>query len=82
MPCTEEFDAQSPEYREGVLPSWCRARVAVEAAAVDFWFKYVGLDGKVVGMSSFGASAPIKVLYEHFGITAHAVMDAVKGVVK
>lgn len=82
MPCTEEFDAQSPEYREGVLPSWCRARVAVEAASVDFWGKYVGLDGKTVGMTGYGASAPIEKLYEHFGITTTAVIDAVKDVTK
>ncbi|MEX1829905.1 transketolase [Luteibacter sp. CQ10] len=82
MPCTEEFDAQPVEYREGVLPSWCRARVAVEAASVDFWAKYVGLDGKTVGMTTYGASAPIEKLYEHFGITTTAVIDAVKGVIK
>jgi transketolase len=82
MPCTEEFDAQSAEYREGVLPSWCRARVAVEAASVDFWSKYVGLDGKAIGMTTFGASAPIDKLYEHFGITTTAVIDAVKSVIK
>jgi transketolase len=82
MPCTEEFDAQPVEYREGVLPSWCRARVAVEAASVDFWSKYVGLDGKTIGMTTFGASAPIDKLYEHFGITTTAVVDAVKSVIK
>ncbi|HET6803892.1 MAG TPA: transketolase, partial [Frateuria sp.] len=58
MPCTEVFDEQPLEYREGVLPSWCRARVAVEAASADYWRKYVGLDGEVIGMTSFGASAP------------------------
>ena len=82
MPCTEEFDAQPVEYREGVLPSWCRARVAVEAASVDFWAKYIGLDGKAIGMSTFGASAPIDKLYEHFGITTPKVVDAVKSVIK
>ncbi|WP_448102448.1 transketolase [Luteibacter jiangsuensis] len=82
MPCTEEFDAQPVEYREGVLPSWCRARVAVEAASEDFWAKYIGLDGKAVGMTTFGASAPIDKLYEHFGITTTAVVDAVKSVIK
>ncbi|MDF4002881.1 transketolase [Luteibacter sp. PPL201] len=82
MPCTEAFDAQPVEYREGVLPSWCRARVAVEAASVDFWAKYVGLDGKTIGMTTYGASAPIEKLYEHFGITTTAVIDAVKSVVR
>ena len=81
MPCTEVFDAQALEYREGVLPGWCRARVAVEAASVDFWRKYVGLDGEVVGMSTFGASAPAAELFDHFGITVTAVLDAAKRVV-
>lgn len=81
MPCTEVFDAQPLEYREGVLPLWCRARVAVEAATADFWRKYVGLDGDVVGMSSFGASAPGPALFEHFGITTVHVVDAVRRVI-
>lgn len=79
MPCAEVFDAQPLEYREGVLPSWCRKRVAIEAATSDYWRKYVGLDGAVVGMDSFGASAPGGELMEHFGFTAAAVVDAVKG---
>ncbi|HEX7112373.1 MAG TPA: transketolase [Mizugakiibacter sp.] len=78
MPCAEVFDAQPPEYREGVLPSWCRARVAIEAGTADYWRKYVGLDGVVIGMASFGASAPANVLFEHFGFTVANVMDAVK----
>jgi transketolase len=82
MPCTEEFDAQPLEYREAVLPGWCRARVAVEAASVDFWFKYVGLDGEVVGMTTFGASAPAPKLFDHFGFTVAHVVDAVKRVVR
>ncbi|MGB3838919.1 MAG: transketolase [Rhodanobacter sp.] len=82
MPCTEVFDAQPLEYREGVLPLWCRARVAVEAATADFWRKYVGLDGEVVGMTTFGASAPAPQLFEHFGFTVAHVVDAVKRVVK
>ncbi|MEW9571418.1 transketolase [Rhodanobacter sp. Si-c] len=80
MPCTEIFDAQPLEYREGVLPGWCRARVAVEAAITDFWRKYVGLDGEVVGMTTFGASAPAEQLFEYFGITVANVVDAVKRV--
>ncbi len=82
MPCTEAFDAQPLEYREGVLPGWCRARVAVEAASVDFWRKYVGLDGEVVGMTTFGASAPAEQLFEFFGITVRAVIDAAKRVIQ
>ena len=81
MPCTELFDEQPLEYREGVLPGWCRARVAVEAATADFWRKYVGLDGEVVGMTTFGASAPAGKLFEYFGFTVEKVMDAVKRVV-
>jgi len=80
MPCTETFDAQPLEYREGVLPGWCRARVAVEAGISDFWRKYVGLDGEVVGMTSFGASAPAEQLFEYFGFTVANVVDAVKRV--
>ncbi|WP_440225435.1 transketolase [Dokdonella sp. MW10] len=75
MPCTNVFDAQSPEYREGVLPSWCRKRVAIEAAVTDFWRKYVGLDGEVVGLDTFGASAPADALYRHFGVTAERTAD-------
>ena len=81
MPCTEAFDAQPLEYRESVLPDWCRARVAVEAGYVDFWRKYVGLDGEVIGMTTFGASAPAGQLYDYFGITVSHVVDAVKRVV-
>lgn len=78
MPCTEQFDAQPPEYRESVLPAWCRARVAVEAAHPDFWRKYVGLDGEVIGIASFGASAPADKLYAHFGFSVERIVDAVK----
>jgi transketolase len=75
MPATNVFDAQALEYREGVLPSWCRKRIAVEAGVTDFWRKYVGLDGAVVGLDTFGASAPAEALYRHFGITAERVAD-------
>ena len=78
MPCTSVFDAQPVEYREGVLPSWCRRRIADEAGVTDFWRKYVGLDGDVVGLDSFGASAPAEALYQHFGITAEEVVERVK----
>ncbi|MEO8010585.1 MAG: transketolase C-terminal domain-containing protein, partial [Dokdonella sp.] len=77
MPCTNVFDAQPLEYREGVLPSWCRKRVAIEAGVTDFWRKYVGLDGAVIGLDTFGASAPADALYQHFGITAEHAVDAV-----
>jgi transketolase len=78
MPSTDVFDRQPIEWREAVLPSWCRKRVAVEAGVTDFWRKYVGLDGAVVGIDSFGASAPADQLYTHFGITAEAVVAAAK----
>ena len=81
MPCTEEFDAQPAEYREAILPGWCRARVAVEAASADYWGKYVGLDGAVIGMTTFGASAPAPILFEKFGFTVAHVVDTVKKVI-
>ena len=75
MPSSEVFDAQPADYRESVLPGSVRARVAVEAAIVDFWFKYVGIDGAVVGMESFGESAPAGDLYKHFNITTERVVE-------
>ncbi len=78
MPCAEEFVKQDAAYREAVLPSNIRARVAVEAAHVDYWWKFVGLDGRVIGMTTYGESAPAKDLYQHFGITTEAVVAAVK----
>ncbi|HEX7341888.1 MAG TPA: transketolase [Rhodanobacteraceae bacterium] len=82
MPCTEAFDEQPLEYREGVLPSHCRVRVAIEAGTADFWRKYVGLDGAVIGMHTFGASAPAEELFEHFGFTVGKVSDAVNRAIK
>ncbi|QCO21840.1 transketolase [Acinetobacter cumulans] len=78
MPCAEEFVKQDVAYREAVLPATIRARVAVEAAHVDYWWKFVGLDGRVIGMTTYGESAPAKDLYKHFGITTDAVVAAVK----
>jgi transketolase len=77
MPCPEVFEAQDAVYRESVLPSDCLARVAVEAAHVDYWHKYVGLDGRIVGMTSFGESAPAAELFEMFGITVDNVLAVV-----
>ncbi|MFT6898773.1 MAG: transketolase [Paraglaciecola sp.] len=79
MPSTSVFDQQDPAYRESVLPKAVTKRVAVEAAHVDYWRKYVGLDGDVVGMTTFGESAPGNVLLKHFGITAEGVTSAVQG---
>jgi transketolase len=78
MPSTTVFDRQDATYRESVLPAACTKRVAVEAGTRDFWYKYVGLNGAVIGMDSFGASAPADQLYAHFGITVDAVVAAVK----
>jgi transketolase len=78
MPSTELFDAQSDEYRESVLPENFEKVVAVEAGAKQTWYKYVGKKGKIIGMESFGASAPYKTLYEKFGITAQTVAETVK----
>ncbi|WP_173910716.1 transketolase [Acinetobacter sp. Marseille-Q1618] len=78
MPCAEEFVKQDAAYREAVLPATIRARVAVEAAHVDYWWKFVGLDGKVIGMTTYGESAPAKDLFQFFGITTEAVVNAVK----
>ena len=81
MPCAEAFEAQEAGYREAVLPSDVLARVAVEAGHTDFWYKYVGLDGRVVGMSSFGESAQAEALFQHFGLTADNVVAAVEDVI-
>jgi len=78
IPCVDVFEAQDAEYIEQVLPNAVRQRVAVEAAGVDYWRKFVGLDGKVVGMQSFGESAPGALLMEHFGFTAENIIASVK----
>jgi len=77
LPCTSVFDRQPQDYRDAVLPPALPA-VAVEAAHPDFWRKYVGRDGRVVGLARFGASAPAEALYASFGITAQAVAQAVR----
>jgi len=79
MPCTELFDRQSAEWRESVLPSACRRRVAIEAGVSGFWCKYVGLDGAVIGIDSFGASAPAEVLFPYFGFTVERVVEVALG---
>ena len=77
MPSTTTFDAQSAEYKESVLPAAVIKRVAIEAAHTDFWYKYVGFAGNVVGMTTFGESAPGNVLLEHFGFTVDNVVNTV-----
>ena len=78
MPCVEVFERQDAAYREAVLPKACRKRVAVEAGVTGFWGKYVGLDGAVIGIDTFGASAPIEALMPHFGFTVDKVIEAAK----
>lgn len=77
MPSTDRFDAQSAEYKESVLPSSVSKRVALEAGISDYWYKYVGLQGAVVGMTTFGESAPAGQLFEHFGFTVENVIATV-----
>jgi transketolase len=76
MPSTDVFDAQDAAYREAVLPANISKRIAVEAGITDCWYKYVGLAGDIIGMTSFGESAPAEQLFEHFGITVDAIVNA------
>ena len=78
MPSTDVFDRQDQAYRESVLPKACRKRVAIEAGVSDFWRKYVGLDGAVIGIDRFGASAPAGDLFKHFGFTVDKVVEAAR----
>lgn len=78
MPCFEAFKRQPLEYREGVLPSWCRKRVVVEAGSTEHWRCVAGLDGAVVGIDRFGESAPGDLLMKHFGFTVENVVAAAK----
>lgn len=80
MPSTDTFDKQDAAYRESVLPADVTARVAVEAGIADYWFKYVGLNGRVVGMTTFGESAPAEQLFEEFGFTVDNVVAKAKEV--
>jgi transketolase len=74
MPSTELFEHQDPAYREAVLPAAVRRRLAIEAGAPDSWYRWVGLEGDVVGMTSFGASGPVNDLMKHFGFTVENVV--------
>ena len=78
MPCRELFDAQDEAYRESVLPSAIGARVTVEEASPIGWDRYAGPKGKVLGMNTFGLSAPLKVVSEHFGFTPERVAAAAR----
>jgi transketolase len=78
LPCFELFDRQSAEYRESVLPSSCARRVAIEAGVTGLWWKYVGTQGKVIGIDRFGMSAPGGTVFKELGITKEAVLAAAK----
>ncbi len=80
MPCVEVFEAQDDAYKESVLPAAVTARVAVEAAIMDGWWKYVGMKGAVIGMTTFGESAPAPKLFEHFGFTVDNVVKTIDSV--
>ncbi len=80
MPCVEIFEAQDDAYKESVLPKAVKARVAVEAAIMDGWWKYVGMDGAVIGMTTFGESAPAPQLFEYFGFTVDNVVKTIDSV--
>ncbi len=81
MPNPGRFLAQDRNYREAVLPSAVRARVAVEAGVTNYWHVFVGDRGRVLGIDTFGASAPAKELFEHYGITVEKLIDAVTAVI-
>ncbi|WP_278400678.1 transketolase [Stutzerimonas kunmingensis] len=74
MPCTSVFDAQDAAYKQQVLPVEVGARIAVEAAHADYWYKYVGLDGRIIGMTTYGESAPANQLFEEFGFTVDNIL--------
>jgi len=78
MPCTDLFDRQDMAYKESILPASVTARVAIEAGSTSLWYKYVGLQGAVIGLDRFGESAPAKELFEYFGITAEKLVEAAK----
>jgi transketolase len=78
MPCTELFDAQDADYREQVLPAAVTARVAIEAGVTEGWWRYVGPQGRVVGLDRFGESAPADKLFEHFGFSTDNVVAVAK----
>jgi len=75
MPSTDIFDAQSADYKQQVLPLDVTNRIAVEASIADYWYKYVGLDGRIIGMTTFGESAPAGELFKEFGFTVDNILD-------
>ena len=75
MPSTSVFDQQDAAYKQSVLPLQVGARIAIEAAHADFWYKYVGLEGRIIGMTTFGESAPAAQLFEEFGFTLDNILE-------
>jgi len=82
MPCVEVFEKQCEKYKESVLPNAVRKRVAIEAGATMCWYKYVGMDGKIIGIDTFGESAPAGKLFAKYGFTVDNVVNAVNELVK
>merc|ERR1719321_2453906 len=78
MPCFERFDCQDAAYKAEVLPSSCTKRLAIEAGVTGLWYKYVGLDGKVIGTDEFGFSAPGDIVMDKFGMNTKFVVEAAK----
>lgn len=78
MPCADVFDRQDKEYKEQILPDACRKRIAIEAASADFWYKYTGLDGAVIAMTTFGESAPAGKLFPYYGFTTENIVAKAK----
>jgi transketolase len=82
MPCTDIYDQQDDDYKESVLPNACRNRISVEAGITEYWRKYIGLDGKALGVDTFGESAPAKEVYKHFGLTEEKLTETVRELIK
>jgi transketolase len=82
MPCTDRFEAQDERYRRTVLPPEVRKRLAIEAGVRDYWYKYVGLDGRLLGLTGFGESAPGEAVFRHFGFTVEQVIETVNEMYK
>lgn len=82
MPCTSIFDSQSKEYKELVLPNTIRKRIAIEAATTNYWWKYIGFDGEVIGIDTFGESAPAQTLFSHFGFTKEHIISKAKNLLQ
>ena len=75
MPCMEEFEKQTEQYKEKVLPASVKARVCVEAGSPYSWYKYAGDNGEIIAMNTFGSSAPAGVLFPHFGFTVENIVE-------